>query len=175
MEEATQGRLYNSGLVLSPESGCASTPRRGNADPGQENNDILEFLIKTEMEDAASAEAAEADGVVHSDAPPSEGVPMGWRRMSECSYKSRPASPSVGLSSSLRLLSLCFGFHFTASFESNVRQKLYLRPLFVVCCLCNSSPRRQGETNPRRRLTPGPLVDSDGGGNREDDQTPSGQ
>lgn len=87
MDEATQGRLYNSNLVLSPEPGCTNTPHRGNIDQSQENNDILEFLIKTEMEDAVSVETAEEDGVVHSEAPPSEGVPMGWRRMSECSYK----------------------------------------------------------------------------------------
>lgn len=100
MEEATQGRLYNSNLVLSPEPGCTNTPHRGNIDQSQENNDILEFLIKTEMEDAVSVETAEEDGVVHSEAPPSEGVPMGWRRMSECSYKSRQASQSVCVSSS---------------------------------------------------------------------------
>lgn len=99
MDEATQGRLYNSNLVLNPEPGCAHTPHRGHIDQSQENNDILEFLIKTEMEDAVSAEAAEQAGVVHSEAPPSEGVPMGWRRMSECSYKSRQASPSGCLSS----------------------------------------------------------------------------
>lgn len=92
MDEATQGRLYNSNLVLSPEPGRANTPHRGSVDQSQENNDILEFLIKTEMEDAVSAEAAEQDGVVHSEAPALEGVPMGWRRMSECSYKSRQAS-----------------------------------------------------------------------------------
>lgn len=104
MDEATQGRLYNSNLVLSPETGCANTPHRGNIDQSQEN-DILEFLIKTEMEDAVSAETAEEDGVVHSEAPPSEGVPMGWRRMSECSYKSRQASHSVCVSSSAQFIS----------------------------------------------------------------------
>lgn len=89
MDEATQGRLYNSNLVLSPDSVCGNAAHHGNIDQSQENNDILEFLIKTEMEDAASAETAEDDGTVNSEVPPAEGVPMGWRRMSECSYKSR--------------------------------------------------------------------------------------
>lgn len=84
-----QGRLYNSNLVLSPET-AGSTAYRGNNQPSQnqENTDILEFLIKTEMEDTVAAEAAEEDGTVHTGAPSAEGVPMGWRRMSECSYKS---------------------------------------------------------------------------------------
>lgn len=100
MDEATQGRLYNSNLVLSPETVCGNAVHRGNIDQSQENNDILEFLIKTEMEDAVSAETAEDDGVVHSAVPPTEGVPMGWRRMSECSYKSRQTSLRVSVSSS---------------------------------------------------------------------------
>ncbi|XP_026220682.1 uncharacterized protein LOC113165438 isoform X2 [Anabas testudineus] len=88
MDEAMQGRLYNSNLVLSPET-AGSTVYRGNnqANQIQENTDILEFLIKTEMEDTVAAETAEDDGTAHSGAPPAEGVPMGWRRMSECSYK----------------------------------------------------------------------------------------
>lgn len=92
MDEAMQGRLYNSNLVLSPDSVCGGGGgHRGNSQPNQnqENTDILEFLIKTEMEDTVAAEeaAAEDDGTVHAEAPPAEGVPMGWRRMSECSYK----------------------------------------------------------------------------------------
>ncbi|XP_044048220.1 uncharacterized protein LOC122874426 [Siniperca chuatsi] len=88
MDEAMQGRLYNSNLVLSPET-AASAGHRGNSqhNQNQENTDILEFLIKTEMEDTVAAETAEDDGTVHAEAPPAEGVPMGWRRMSECSYK----------------------------------------------------------------------------------------
>ncbi|XP_069580597.1 uncharacterized protein [Brachyistius frenatus] len=88
MDEAMQGRLYNSNLVLSPDT-SGNAGHRGNSlsSQSQENTDILEFLIKTEMEDTVAAETAEDDGVVHAEAPPTEGVPMGWRRMSECSYK----------------------------------------------------------------------------------------
>ncbi|XP_040893773.1 uncharacterized protein LOC121181724 [Toxotes jaculatrix] len=88
MDEAMQGRLYNSNLVLSPEN-AANVGHRGNSQPSQnqENTDILEFLIKTEMEDTVAAETAEDDGTVQTEAPPAEGVPMGWRRMTECSYK----------------------------------------------------------------------------------------
>ncbi|XP_071756221.1 uncharacterized protein LOC139912345 [Centroberyx gerrardi] len=88
MDEAMQGRLYNSNLVLSPDT-VGNAGHRGNDQVSQnpENADILEFLIKTEMEDTVAAESAEDDGTVHSEAPPSEGVPMGWRRMSECTYK----------------------------------------------------------------------------------------
>lgn len=90
MDEAMQGRLYNTSLVLSPESADNSVQRsNGQPNQNQENTDILEFLIKTEMEDTVAAESAESDGVVHSEAPPTEGVPMGWRRMTECSYKSK--------------------------------------------------------------------------------------
>ncbi|XP_010765973.1 uncharacterized protein [Notothenia coriiceps] len=60
-----------------------------NHNQSQENTDILEFLIKTEMEDTVAQEAAVHDGTLHGDAAPTEGVPMGWRRMSECSYKSK--------------------------------------------------------------------------------------
>lgn len=90
MDEAMQGRLYNSNLVLSPET-AEGTVYHGNNQPNQnqENTDILEFLIKTEMEDTVAAETAEDDGTVHTGVPPAEGVPMGWRRMSECSYKSK--------------------------------------------------------------------------------------
>uniref|UniRef100_A0A3P8RSS4 Myb/SANT-like DNA-binding domain-containing protein n=1 Tax=Amphiprion percula TaxID=161767 RepID=A0A3P8RSS4_AMPPE len=88
MDEAMQGRLYNSNLVLSPEN-AGNAAHRTNSQPSQtqENTDILEFLIKTEMEDTVTAETAEDDGTVHAEAAPIEGVPMGWRRMSECSYK----------------------------------------------------------------------------------------
>ncbi|XP_047453369.1 uncharacterized protein zgc:171459 isoform X2 [Mugil cephalus] len=85
MDEAMQGRLYNSSLVLSPEAAAHAPGHRSNH--SHENTDILEFLIKTEMEDTVATEAAEDDGTVHAEAPPIEGVPMGWRRMSECSYK----------------------------------------------------------------------------------------
>lgn len=90
MDEAMQGRLYNSNLVLSPET-AGNAGHRGNCQPNQnqENTDILEFLIKTEMEDTVAAETAADDGGVHTEAPPPEGIPMGWRRMTECSYKSR--------------------------------------------------------------------------------------
>ncbi|XP_063333563.1 uncharacterized protein zgc:171459 [Pelmatolapia mariae] len=88
MDEAMQGRLYNSNLVLSPET-AGNAGHRGNcqSNQNQENTDILEFLIKTEMEDTVAAETAADDGVVHTEAPPPEGIPMGWRRMTECSYK----------------------------------------------------------------------------------------
>ncbi|XP_062276370.1 uncharacterized protein zgc:171459 isoform X1 [Scomber scombrus] len=86
MDEAMQGRLYNSNLVLSPDNVCG---HRGNSQPSQnqENTDILEFLIKTEMDDSVATETSEDDGAMQTEAPPTEGVPMGWRRMSECSYK----------------------------------------------------------------------------------------
>ncbi|XP_074532818.1 uncharacterized protein LOC141795931 isoform X2 [Halichoeres trimaculatus] len=89
MDEAMQGRLYNSNLVLCPENANNNPTHRCNnqQNQNQENTDILEFLIKTEMEDTVAAEAVEDDGTVHVEAPPAEGVPMGWRRMSECSYK----------------------------------------------------------------------------------------
>uniref|UniRef100_A0A672YSA3 Myb/SANT-like DNA-binding domain-containing protein n=1 Tax=Sphaeramia orbicularis TaxID=375764 RepID=A0A672YSA3_9TELE len=88
MDEAMQGRLYNSNLVLSPEI-PGQIVHRGNSQvsQNQENTDILEFLIKTEMEDTVAVEHTEDDGTVHTEAPPIEGVPMGWRRMSECTYK----------------------------------------------------------------------------------------
>ncbi|XP_011479089.1 uncharacterized protein LOC105355060 [Oryzias latipes] len=88
MDEAMQGRLYNTNLVLSPESADNGAQHsNGQPNQNQENTDILEFLIKTEMEDTVAAESAESDVVVHSEAAPTEGVPMGWRRMTECSYK----------------------------------------------------------------------------------------
>lgn len=90
MDEAMQGRLYNSSLVLSPDP-APNASHRGNSQPhqNQESTDILEFLIKTEMEDTVAAETTEDEGAVPSEAPPTEGIPMGWRRMTECSYKSR--------------------------------------------------------------------------------------
>ncbi|XP_077939255.1 uncharacterized protein LOC120809202 isoform X1 [Gasterosteus aculeatus] len=90
MDEAMHGRLYNSSLVLGPEAAAHHPPRccgGGLRSDHQENTDILEFLIKTEMDDTAAQEAADDGGAVHTNAPPTEGVPMGWRRMSECSYK----------------------------------------------------------------------------------------
>lgn len=90
MDAAMQGRLYNNNLVLSPENGCNAGHRgNGQPNPNQENTDILEFLIKTEMEDAVATETAEDDGTAQVEATPAEAVPMGWRRMTECSYKSR--------------------------------------------------------------------------------------
>ncbi|XP_029952095.1 uncharacterized protein LOC115391843 isoform X2 [Salarias fasciatus] len=85
MDEAMQGRLYSSSMVLSPEVAPGNAGHHGDAPPGhgQESTDILEFLIKTEMEDTLAADA----GAGHAEAPPTEGIPMGWRRMSECSYK----------------------------------------------------------------------------------------
>ncbi|XP_034031656.1 uncharacterized protein LOC117515280 [Thalassophryne amazonica] len=88
MDEAMQGRLYNNNLVLCPETGTvAGNCSNGQPNHNQENTDILEFLIKTEMEDTVAAEHTEDDVTVHTDAPPTEVVPMGWRRMTECSYK----------------------------------------------------------------------------------------
>ncbi|XP_061532378.1 uncharacterized protein LOC133402528 isoform X2 [Phycodurus eques] len=65
MDDAMHGRLYNSHMVLGA--------------PNDNNDDILEFLIKTELEDSGAA----ADGA----AAPAEGPPVGWRRTGECSYK----------------------------------------------------------------------------------------
>ncbi|CAL8322777.1 unnamed protein product [Gadus morhua 'NCC'] len=88
MDDAMQGRLYNSTLVLSPAptphtphqlAPGASASRHGNRNP--DNADILEFLIKTEMEDSGAG-----DGPPRL-TPPCEGLPMGWRRLSECTYK----------------------------------------------------------------------------------------
>ncbi|XP_061898628.1 uncharacterized protein LOC133646830 isoform X3 [Entelurus aequoreus] len=73
MDDAMQGRLYNSQLALSNQN--------------HDNNDILEFLIKTEMEDSGAKISAEVDGTTDVEATPTECVPMGWRRMNECSYK----------------------------------------------------------------------------------------
>ncbi|XP_073327617.1 uncharacterized protein [Pagrus major] len=88
MDEAMQGRLYNSNLVLSPETAGNAVHRcNSQQNQNQENTDILEFLIKTEMEDTVAAETTDDDGTVHTEAPAAEGVPMGWRRMTECSYK----------------------------------------------------------------------------------------
>lgn len=88
MDEAMQGHLYNNNLVLSTET-VSGTVHHINSQPSQtqENTDILEFLIKTEMDDTVAAD--EGHGTVHSEAAPTAGVPMGWRRMTECSYKSR--------------------------------------------------------------------------------------
>ncbi|KAG7266603.1 hypothetical protein CRUP_031550 [Coryphaenoides rupestris] len=92
MDDAMQGRLYNSNLVLSTASAphpptnqhaLATGPSASrHSNRNQENTDILEFLIKTEMEDSGAG----GDGAPRHSAP-SEGVPMGWRRMSECTYK----------------------------------------------------------------------------------------
>ncbi|CAL8260248.1 unnamed protein product [Merluccius merluccius] len=88
MDDAMQGRLYNSNLVLSPAlrppanhhlATGSSASRHSNRNT--ENADILEFLIKTEMEDSGAGDGPPRQ------APPTEGVPMGWRRMSECTYK----------------------------------------------------------------------------------------
>ncbi|KAF7224931.1 uncharacterized protein [Nothobranchius furzeri] len=87
MDEAMQGRLYSSDLVLSPDTlDCTVHHPSTQANPNQENTDILEFLIKTEMEDTVAAETADS-GTVNTEAPPTGGIPMGWRRMTECSYK----------------------------------------------------------------------------------------
>ncbi|XP_056272239.1 uncharacterized protein LOC130195023 isoform X2 [Pseudoliparis swirei] len=96
MDEAMHGRLYNGNLVLSPENGGSGGLRnhhhhhhQHHHHHHQESTDILEFLIKTEMDDNVAQEAADraADRAAHRSAAPAEGVPMGWRRMSECSYK----------------------------------------------------------------------------------------
>ncbi|XP_061577523.1 uncharacterized protein LOC133444070 isoform X2 [Cololabis saira] len=88
MDEAMQGRLYNSNLVLTPET-PANPVLPGSCQPNQsqESTDILEFLIKTEMDDTVAEVTVEGDGEVQADPPPVEGAPMGWRRMSECTYK----------------------------------------------------------------------------------------
>lgn len=124
MDEAMHGRLYNSSLVLGPEAAAHHPPRccgGGLRSDHQENTDILEFLIKTEMDDTAAQEAADDGGAVHTNAPPTEGVPMGWRRMSECSYKSR-CLPRVQL-----LLASCF-----SSSHPPPHLPPYLSPLFLL-------------------------------------------
>ena len=96
MNEAMQGRLFNANLTLVPESVCVDTPgvssplpnESGRENENQENTDILEFLIKTEMEDSGGTENVEGGGTGRTAGTPSEGIPIGWRRMSECTYKS---------------------------------------------------------------------------------------
>uniref|UniRef100_A0AAV2L2D8 Myb/SANT-like DNA-binding domain-containing protein n=1 Tax=Knipowitschia caucasica TaxID=637954 RepID=A0AAV2L2D8_KNICA len=85
MEEAMHGRLFNSSLVLHPdpevEQGEEPSEEQSQPQP-QENQDILEFLIKTEMDE--SVEMRRTRSSVGTTAAP---VPLGWRRMSECSYR----------------------------------------------------------------------------------------
>lgn len=96
MENAMQGHLYNRNLVLSPEISGYNNNNNNvhiingatqlcNGHHNQDNADILEFLIKTEMEDSVAADDRKA--VLGRSS--FEGTPLSWRRMSECSYKSR--------------------------------------------------------------------------------------
>ncbi|XP_067090297.1 uncharacterized protein [Osmerus mordax] len=95
MNEAMQGRLFNANLTLVPESVGVDTPgvssplpnESGRENENQENTDILEFLIKTEMEDSGGTENVEGGGTGRTAGTPTEGIPIGWRRMSECTYK----------------------------------------------------------------------------------------
>ncbi|XP_019729562.1 uncharacterized protein LOC109518260 isoform X2 [Hippocampus comes] len=77
MDDAMHGRLYNSRMVL---SALDNSQRR-------DDDDILEFLIKTEMDDSVTTESTDEDGSGAEPVEPPEGLPMGWRRMSESSYK----------------------------------------------------------------------------------------
>lgn len=83
MDDALHGRLYSSRMVL-----CALD----NSQRRRDDNDILEFLIKTEMDDSVTTESTDEDG---SGAEPPEGLPMGCGRMSESSYKSRPTDDVI--------------------------------------------------------------------------------
>ncbi|KAJ8002975.1 hypothetical protein DPEC_G00164530 [Dallia pectoralis] len=92
MDQAMEGRLYSSAHVLSVESfgGVdlgAPSPLTNERGQGPERAEILEFLIKTEMEDGAGTENLGDNATVNTDATLNEGPTMGWRRMSECSYK----------------------------------------------------------------------------------------
>lgn len=93
MDDAMEGRLFNSNLILAPESvgdpnpDVSSHNQRGHSNDNTENTDILEFLIKTEMEDSVGADAGGENGTLCTDTTRTEGTPMGWRRMSECTYK----------------------------------------------------------------------------------------
>lgn len=90
MEEAMHGRLFNSHMVLSPDSepdqnhNQAQIPNQNqNQSQSQENQDILEFLIKTEMDESVSMSRRSRRPAITT----AEGAPLGWRRISECSYK----------------------------------------------------------------------------------------
>lgn len=100
MEEAMHGRLFNSHMVLSadsePDQNQAQIQNQNqnqNQNPiqtqiqtqnqSQENQDILEFLIKTEMDESVSMNRRSRRPTVAT----AEGPPLGWRRISECSYK----------------------------------------------------------------------------------------
>lgn len=87
MEEAMHGRLFNSDLVLSPDPSVNSCDRGNNqSSQNQENTDILEFLIKTEMDDSVAMNRRN-NRTMNAGASAVEGIPLGWRRMSECTYK----------------------------------------------------------------------------------------
>ncbi|XP_051916141.1 uncharacterized protein LOC127597269 isoform X2 [Hippocampus zosterae] len=77
MDDAMHGRLYNSHMVLS----ALDDSRR------RDDDDILEFLIKTEMDDSVAAESTDEDGSGAEPVEPPDGLPVGRRRMSESSYK----------------------------------------------------------------------------------------
>nr|XP_046165728.1 uncharacterized protein LOC124002386 isoform X2 [Oncorhynchus gorbuscha] len=93
MDEAMEGRLFNSAHVLAVESlggedPSAPSPLTNEREQGTEGADILEFLIKTEMEDSAGTGNLENNATVNTDATQTgASTTMGWRRMSECSYK----------------------------------------------------------------------------------------
>ncbi|XP_055789794.1 uncharacterized protein LOC129862310 isoform X1 [Salvelinus fontinalis] len=93
MGEAMEGRLFNSAQVLAVaslagEAPGSSSPLTNERGQGVDGADILEFLIKTEMEDSVGTENLEDNATVNTDATQTEGpTTMGWRRISECSYK----------------------------------------------------------------------------------------
>ncbi|XP_051916140.1 uncharacterized protein LOC127597269 isoform X1 [Hippocampus zosterae] len=84
MDDAMHGRLYNSHMVLS----ALDDSRR------RDDDDILEFLIKTEMDDSVAAESTDEDGSGAEPVEPPDGLPVGRRRMSESSYKSSTNQPA---------------------------------------------------------------------------------
>lgn len=96
MEEAMHGRLFNSHMVLNsdsepdhnqnqnqPQIQTQSQSQIEAQSQSQENQDILEFLIKTEMDESVSMSGRSRRAAVTT----AEGPALGWRRISECSYK----------------------------------------------------------------------------------------
>ncbi|KAK7891773.1 hypothetical protein WMY93_023736 [Mugilogobius chulae] len=80
MEEAMHGRLFNSSMVLNPD---AEPDQNQDQSHPQENQDILEFLIKTEMDESVNMSRRTRSSTGNA----ASAGPLGWRRISECSYK----------------------------------------------------------------------------------------
>ncbi|KAJ0069765.1 hypothetical protein NL108_013299, partial [Boleophthalmus pectinirostris] len=84
MEEAMHGRLYNSSMVLNPDSEPDQNQEQNQTqNQTQENQDILEFLIKTEMDESVNMSRRTRSSTGNT----TTGAALGWRRISECSYK----------------------------------------------------------------------------------------